>query len=157
VIESSVIVEYLALRYPGPVRLIASDPEAALEVRFLDRCFDNYIMTPMAKIVADALRPAEQRDPYGVDESRAALRSAYAWLDSLMAERVWAAGDAFTLADCAAAPALFYADWAHPIEAEFAHVRAYRSRLLERPSVARVVEEARPFRHLFPLGAPERD
>jgi glutathione S-transferase len=157
VIESSVIVEYLALRYPGPARLIPQDPDAALEVRFLDRCFDNYVMTPMVKIVTDALRPADRRDPYGVDEAKAALRSAYAWLDGLMAQRTWAAGDSFTLADCAAAPALFYADWTHPIEAGFAHVVRYRSRLLARASVARVVEEARPFRQLFPLGAPERD
>jgi glutathione S-transferase len=157
VIESSVIVEYLALRYPGPARLIPQDPDAALEVRFLDRCFDNYVMTPMVKIVTDALRPADRRDPYGVDEAKAALRSAYAWLDGLMAQRTWAAGDSFTLADCAAAPALFYADWTHPIETGFAHVVRYRSRLLARASVARVVEEARPFRQLFPLGAPERD
>lgn len=157
VIESSVIVEYLALRYPGPVRLIPADPEAALEVRFLDRCFDSYIVTPMSKIVANALRPAGQRDPYGVDEARTALNDAYGWLEGLMARRTWAAGDSFTLADCAAAPALFYADWAQRIEDRHVHVRRYRSRLLERPSVARVIEEARPFRHLFPLGAPDRD
>ena len=157
VIESSVIIEYLALRYPGKVRLIPEDPEAALEVRFLDRYFDNYVMTPMSKIVTNQLRREDQRDPYGVDEARAALDTAYGWLDGVMRRRTWAAGENFTLADCAAAPALFYADWAYPIAQRFFHVRAYRLRLLARPSVIRVVDEARPFRQFFPLGAPDRD
>jgi glutathione S-transferase len=157
VIESSIIIEYLMLRYPGRVSLIPSDPEAALEVRFLDRYFDNYIMTPMSRIVANELRPQDQRDPYGIDEARAALDTAYRWLEGLMARRLWAAGENFTMADCAAAPSLFYSDWAHRIGEAFPHVRSYRSRLLARPSVARVVEEARPFRHFFPLGAPDRD
>ena len=157
VIESSIIIEYLMVRHPGQVRLIPSDPEAALEVRFLDRYFDNYIMTPMSKIVANALRPEGQRDPYGVDEARATLTIAYGWLDGLMARRRWAIGECFTMADCSAAPSLFYADWAHPIGDMFPHVRSYRSRLLARPSVVRVVDEARPFRQFFPLGAPDRD
>jgi len=157
VIESSVIIEYLLLRHPGPVRLLPEDPEAALEVRFLDRYFDNYIMTPMSKIVTNQLRPEDRRDSYGVDEARAALDVAYRWLDGVMARRTWAAGESFTLADCAAAPSLFYADWAHPIGERFLHVRSYRSRLLARPSVARTVDEARPFRQFFPLGAPDRD
>jgi glutathione S-transferase len=157
VIESSVIIEYLALHYPGPVRLIPADPKAALEVRFLDRYFDNYVMTPMSKIVANQLRPEDRRDSYGVDEARAALDTAYRWLDGVMARRTWAAGENFTLADCAAAPSLFYADWAHPIGESFPHVRSYRARLLARPSVARTVDEARPFRQFFPLGAPDRD
>lgn len=157
VIESSVIIEYLALRYPGPVRLVPAEAEAALEVRFLDRCFDNYIMTPMSRIVGNQLRPEDRRDPYGVEEARAALDTAYGWLDGTMTGRTWAAGNDFTLADCAAAPSLFYADWAHPIGEPFSHVRSYRARLLARPSVARVVDEARPFRHFFPLGAPDRD
>jgi glutathione S-transferase len=157
VIESSVIIEYLTLRYPGPVRLIPADADAALETRFLDRYFDNYIMTPMSKIVTNQIRPDDRRDPFGVDEARAALDVAYRWLDGVLATRTWATGAEFTLADCAAAPSLFYADWAHPIGASFAHVRAYRSRLLARASVARVVDEARPFRRFFPLGAPDRD
>jgi glutathione S-transferase len=157
VIESSVIIEYLTLRYPGPVRLIPAKPEAALEVRFLDRYFDNYIMTPMSKIVTNQLRPEDRRDSYGVEEARAALDTAYDWLDGTMMRRTWAVGDDFTLADCAAAPSLFYADWAHPIGERFSHVRSYRSRLLARPSVVRVVDEARPFRQFFPLGAPDRD
>jgi len=157
VIESSVIIEHLMLRHPGPVRLIPADPEAALAVRFLDRYFDNYIMTPMSKIVTDQLRPQDKRDHYGVEEARTALDVAYRWVDNLMEERTWAAGEAFSMADCAAAPSLFYADWAHPIGERFPRVRSYRARLLARPSVARTVDEARPFRQFFPLGAPDRD
>jgi glutathione S-transferase len=157
VIESSIIIEHLMRRHPGPVRLIPENADAALEVRKLDRFFDNYVMTPMQKVVGDRLRPEDDRDPYGVAEAKTALETSYRWLDGLMAQRAWAAGDAFGLADCAAAPSLFYADWAHEIAPAFTHLRAYRSRLLARPSVARVVDEARPFRPLFPLGAPDRD
>src|SRR5262245_29649038 len=118
----------------------------------LDRFFDLYVMTPMQKPVADRLRPAEQRDGFGVEEAKALLERSYAWLDGTLAGRTWAAGDAFSLADCAAAPALFYADWVLPINAAFGNLRAYRQRLLARPSFARAVEEARPYRPLFPLG-----
>jgi glutathione S-transferase len=123
----------------------------------LDRILDNYVSTPQQKVVFDCLRPEDSRDAYGVAEARAMLETAYAWLDRHMAGREWAAGDSFSLADCAAAPALFYADWVHEIARRFANVRAYRARLLARPSFARCVEEARPYRPLFPLGAPERD
>jgi len=155
--EASIIIEHLELRHPGPVRLIPADAQAALEVRFMDRFFDNYISTPLQKIVIDSLRPTELRDPHGVGEARAMLETAYRWLDETMAGREWAAGDAFSLADCAAAPALFYADWAQPIDAALGDLHAYRRRLLARPSFARAVDEARPYRSLFPLGAPERD
>lgn len=157
VMEATIIVEHLALHHPGPVRLIPDDPRAALPVRMLDRFFDNYVMTPMQAIVFDAIRPAEHRDPYGLERAHALLDTAYAWLDAAVAEREWAAGDAFSLADCAAAPALFYADWTHPIGDAFANLRAYRGRLLARPSFKRAVDEARPYRHFFPLGAPDRD
>jgi glutathione S-transferase len=155
--EASIIVERLALRYPAPSRLLPNDPDAALGVRMMDRFFDNYIMTPMAKVVTNELRPKDGRDDYGAGESRKSLETAYRWLDGIMANRTWAAGEAFSLADCAAAPSLFYADWVHPIGEAFPHVRAYRSRLLARPSFARAVDEARPFRPYFPLGAPDRD
>lgn len=155
--ETSTIIEYLDLRHPGPVRLLADDAERALEARFMDRFFDNYIATPMQTIVLDRRRAENDRDPYGVAMARRALETAYAWLDRTMAEREWAAGDAFSLADCAAAPALFYADWSHRIDAAFANVVAYRQRLLARPSFARAVDEARPYRSYFPLGAPDRD
>jgi glutathione S-transferase len=157
VVEATVIIEHLGLHHPGPVRLIPADAGTALEVRAMDRVFDNYVMTPMQKIVVDRLRPEQSRDAHGVAEARALLDTAYRWLDTQMAGREWAAGGAFSLADCAAAPALFYVDWAHPIGDEFANVRAYRRRLLARPSVARAVDEARPYRPLFPLGAPDRD
>lgn len=155
--EASIIIEYLGLHHPGPVRLIPEEADAALRSRMMDRFFDNYVMTPMQKIVADSLRPEEARDPQGVREAHDMLVTAYRWLDANIADRPWAAGDTFSLADCAAAPALFYADWVHPIEDEFRHVRDYRRRLLARPSFARAVEEARPYRPLFPLGAPDRD
>ncbi len=155
--ESTVIIEHLALRHPGAVRLLPSDPCAALEVRFMDRFFDTYISTPQQNIVFDRMRAEGERDPRGVADARAMLDTAYAWLETAMAGRTWAAGDAFSLADCAAAPFLFYADWTHPIAATFANVVAYRKRLLARPSFARAVDEARPYRALFPLGAPGRD
>ena len=157
VMEASVIIEYLGLYHPGPVSLLPRDPRAALEVRSMDRFFDNYISTPQQKVVADCLRADTERDPRGVADARAMLDTAYAWLDKTMAGREWAAGDSFSLADCAAAPFLFYADWTHRIDASFAHVLAYRQRLLARPSFARAVDEARPYRAFFPLGAPERD
>jgi glutathione S-transferase len=137
--------------------MIPADPKSALEVRFADRFFDNYVHTPMQAIVADSLREASARDPKGVADAKAALDIAYNWIERHMADREWAAGDSFSLADCAAAPALFYADWVHPISGDFPNVRAYRSRLNARPSFARAIDEARPYRHLFPLGAPDRD
>jgi glutathione S-transferase len=157
VIEASCVIEYLQVHHPGPVRLIPDDADAALEARMLDRFFDNYVSTPQQKFVADRLRPEARRDPHGVEEARAMLETAYAWLEPRMATREWAAGAAFTLADCAAAPFLFYADWTHPIDPRYVHVRAYRERLLARPSFKRAVDEARPYRHYFPLGAPDRD
>jgi glutathione S-transferase len=155
--ESSIIIEHLELSHPGAHRLVPGDPQAALKVRFLDRFFDLHVLTPMQKIVGDRLRQAPERDPKGVADARARLDVAYCWLDKELVGRPWAAGDDFTMADCAGAPALFYADWAHPIDDAFTSVRAYRSRLLARPSFARAVDEARPFRNFFPLGAPDRD
>jgi glutathione S-transferase len=157
VTEASIIIEYLDLYHPGPVPLLPKDARAALEVRSMDRFFDNYISTPQQKIVGDSLRPEAERDRRGVADARAMLDIAYGWLDTLMAEREWAAGDSFSLADCGAAPFLFYADWTHRIGASFPNVLAYRQRLLARPSFARAVDEARPYRPLFPLVAPDRD
>ncbi|MGH8077485.1 MAG: glutathione S-transferase family protein, partial [Lysobacter sp.] len=157
VIEASSIIEYVSLYHPGPVQLIPEDAKAALDVRTMDRFFDNYISTPQQKIVFDAIRGEKDRDPFGVAEARKMLDIAYAWLDTTMACREWAAGDSFSLADCGAAPFLFYADWTHPISETFANVHAYRRRLLARPSFARAVDEARPYRSYFPLGAPDRD
>jgi glutathione S-transferase len=157
VMEATSIIEYLDVHYPGPARLIPLNADAAVDVRMLDRFFDNYISTPQQKFVFDRLRPEADRDPYGVKEARAMLDTAYAWLDRHMAAREWAASEDFSLADCAAAPALFYADWTHAIGEQFLNVHAYRARLLQRPSFARCVEGGRPYRELFPLGAPDRD
>lgn len=153
--ESSIVIEYLDRIGDAP-RLLPADPDAALRVRQLDRVFDHYVMTPMEKIVLDHLRPPESRDGYGVAKAREQLRTTYAWLEGELGEDGWACGD-FSLADCAAAPSLFYADWVEPIGPEHACLRAYRARLLARASVARAVDGARPYRHFFPPGAPDRD
>jgi len=157
VFESSIIIEHLQLHHPGPVPLVPDEPALALEVRMLDRIFDNHVMSPMQRVVADAIKPAARRDAEDVVQAKAMLDKAYGWLDQWMADWEWAAAGRFSLADCAAAPALFYADWVHPIAETNARLRAYRARLLARPSIARVVDEARPYRPLFPLGAPDRD
>lgn len=157
VLEASMVIEYLDLHYPGRSRMLPADGDAALEARTMDRFFDNYISGPLQKIVFNSLRLEQHRDHYGDDEARAMLDKAYAWLDQIMAGRTWAASETFGLGDCSAAPALFYADWTHPIPAAFAHVKSYRQRLLARPSFARAVDEARPYRSYFPLGAPDRD
>ena len=157
VLEASIIVEHVDRRHGGTAKLVPDAPDAALAVRTMDRVFDNYVMTPMQKLVGDALRPQDARDTFGTAEARRMLDTVYAWLDARLAPDSWAAGDSFTLADCAAAPSLFYADWAHPIPAEHARLRAYRARLLAHPSFARAVDEARPYRSFFPLGAPDRD
>jgi glutathione S-transferase len=157
VFEATIIIEHLGLHHPGRIQLVPADARAALPVRMLDRFFDNYVMTPMQKIVADAIRPADARDPHGVAEARKQLDTAYAWLEQYLTGRDWATDAGFSLADCAAAPSLFYADWAHPMGDRFPAARDYRRRLLARPSFARAVDEARPYRSFFPLGAPDRD
>lgn len=158
VVESSIIIEHLDLHHRGATRWLPDDPAAALEVRLMDRFFDNYIMSAMQQPVFAALRETDDaRKAASMDEARKALDTAYAWLEARLSGRTWAAGEAFTMADCAAAPSLFYADWVHPIGADFPTVRAYRARLLAHPSFARAVEEGRPYRSYFPLGAPDRD
>lgn len=155
--ESSIIIEHLDLAYPGATRFVPDDREAALEVRLMDRMFDLHVMAPMQAAVAGALTGDPERRAEALAKSADKLDTAYAWLDGTLAGRTWAAGEGFTMADCAAAPALFYADWVHPIPDDCATLRAYRARLLARPSFARCVDEARPYRPLFPLGAPARD
>ena len=161
VIETSVIIEHLDLYHGDAAPMVPADPKAALEVRFLDRFFDQYVMTSMQGPVNEALRAMREQQADRKDEAmagaRAALDKAYAWLETRLAGRTWAAGETFSMADCAAGPSLFYADWVHPIGEAFPNVRAYRARLLARPSFARAVEEGRKYRHYFPLGAPDRD
>jgi len=157
VVESSIIIEYLQQRHRGPVPLLPDDAGAALEVRFLDRFFDLHVMSPVQQAVGGALSgdPGKAGDALANAVER--LELAYGWLEDTLAGRPWAAGADFTLADCAAAPALFYADWTHRIDARYPVLRDYRARLLARPSFARAVAAARPYRALFPLGAPDRD
>ncbi len=149
IIESSIIVEHVAPQF------VPADRAATREVRMLDRIFDNHVMNVATQVVMAAIRGGD------VDAARAqaaaTLDKIYAWLDARLAGRTWAAGEDFTLADCAGAPALFYADWVHEIAPGHTRLRAYRARLLARPSVARCVDDARPYRHYFPLGAPDRD
>ena len=150
IFEASMVIEYLGQRYPGPVMLIPVVPEDALAVRTLDRFFDNYVMTPMQKIVGDRIRPAEARDPHGVAEARRLLDSSYTWLDQALAGRTFAAGDDFSLADCAAAPSLHYADRVQPFRDTHPVLGAYLARLEARPSFARVRAEAEPYAHFYP-------
>lgn len=156
VVESSIIIEHLHLRHRGPVALLPDDPAEALEVRFMDRFFDNHVMAEMQRPVFEALRPGGRKDE-ALLHAATALDTSYGWLEQRLQGRTWAAGEDFSMADCAAAPALFYADWVHPISDSFPGVRAYRTRLLARPAFARAVDGGRPFRHWFPLGAPDRD
>lgn len=148
--ETSIIIDYLEARHPGAAVLIPRDPDAAREVRLWDRFFDLYVHTPMQKIVSDRLRPEESKDPAGVEEARATLDTAYAMLELRMAERVWAAGEAFSMADCAAMPPLFYLRAIHPYSAHGA-LDSYFERLAARPCARRVVAEAQPWFQYFPF------
>jgi len=147
--ESSIIVEYLAQYYPSAASLMPADPDLARRVRLLDRLIDSYIHLPFQRIVSERLRPAEHKDPFGVERDRAAVRQGYDLVAPMIAGP-WATGENFTLADCAALPALFYADYAIPLD-DWPALRAYLDRLKARPSVARVLAEAEPFFQYFPL------
>ena len=148
--ESSIIIEYLAQHYPGPVTLLPQDPELARETRLLDRFYDLYVSDPMQKIVFNRLRPADQKDAFGVAQAKASLLTAYAMIEQQMQNRTWAVGESFSLADCSAAPALLYANVVFPIGEAYPHASAYLQRLRERPSFARVLREAEPFWAIFP-------
>jgi glutathione S-transferase len=150
--ESSVIIDYLDLHFPGPTRFVPADPEQAWPVRLWDRFYDGYVQQALQKVVGDRLRPADARDPLGVAQAGAQLRTAYDLIEREMADRPWAAGAAFGLADCAAAPALFYADKVAPLEAAHPNAARYLARLKARPSYARALAEAEPYLGLFPEG-----
>ncbi|MDB4991397.1 MAG: glutathione S-transferase [Myxococcaceae bacterium] len=149
--ESTIIIEYLAQYHPGSTDLLPRDPERARETRLQDRFYDQYVSAPMQTIVGDHLRPPGQNDSYGVKHAKGVLQTAYGMIERAMATRTWATGDAFSMADCAAAPALFFADFAEPLGDGHPHAKAYRERLMQRPSFARVLREAEPYMHLFPL------
>jgi glutathione S-transferase len=148
--ESSIIIEYLDQYYPGKTRFIPADADRARQMRLRDRYFDLHIHMQMQKIVGDRLRPGDKKDPHGVAEARALMATALGALEGQMASRIWAMGDAFTMADCAAAPALFYADKVAPLLPAFPNVAAYLDRLKQRPSYARVLSEAEPYFKFFP-------
>ena len=151
--ETSAILEYLSLHYPGKAELTPSDPDLAWRARLSERVFDLHVQAPMQKIVGDRLRPADAKDPFGVAEARAALGRALDLIDGQMADRAWALGKVFSLADCAAAPALFYADKVAPFEATHPNAWAYLGRLRARPSFARCLEQAEPYFAMFPAEA----
>lgn len=153
VTQSNAVVEYLD-RFGDAPKMIPDERESALTARMLACVFDSYVAEPMQAIVAESLLPAGQQDPRRVDRLRAKLEQAYAWLDARIGDH-WAIGGRFSIADCAAAPALFYADWVHRIPG--GALQTYRARLLAHPAITRVVDAARPYRPLFPPGAPDRD
>ncbi len=148
--ESTIILEYVDRMGRGGVRLIPDDPERALECRLRDRFYDLYIHLPMQKIVGDKLRPEDRRDPFGIEQARAQIEAAYAVADEQLRGGPWAMGAEFTLADCAALPALFYGNKVAPLGGRWKTVEAYLGRLEGRASVARVLEEARPYFAMFP-------
>ena len=150
VVETSLIIEYLDQAHPGHVRFVPQDPDQARDVRFWDRFYDLYVQSHMQRIVSDRLRPAGRRDAFGVDQARQQLRAAYDVATQAMESRTWAAGDAFSMADCAAAPALYYANKVAPFSATHPALAAYLERLKARPSFARVLTEAQPYEHHFP-------
>jgi glutathione S-transferase len=148
--ESSIIIEYLDRHYPGPTRFIPADLDLALQTRLRDRFYDLYVHLPMQKIMVDRLRPADKRDPHGVEEARTQLRTSYAMIDKQMSAGTWAMGEAFSLADCAAAPSLFYGNMAVPFGEDQKNLRAYFERLKARPCFARVMKEAEPYFNMVP-------
>jgi glutathione S-transferase len=148
--ESSIIIEYLAQHYPGKTQLIPADPELARETRARDRFYDLHIHMQMQKVVGDRLRPPSEKDPHGVAQAKAMMQTALGMMDEEMATRTWAMGNAFSMADCAAAPALYYANLVMPFGETHKNMAAYFDRLMARPSFARAVKEAEPYRAMFP-------
>jgi glutathione S-transferase len=148
--ESSIIIEYLVQHYPGRTQLVPADADLARQTRFRDRFYDLHVHEPMQKVVGDRLRPAASKDPYGVEQAKTRLQTAYGMIEQDMATKSWAMGDAFSMADCAAAPSLFYANLVMPFGDTHRNVARYFGRLMERPSFARTVKEAQPYFHMFP-------
>jgi glutathione S-transferase len=148
--ETSIIIEYLAQHFPGKTQLLPADPDQCRQMRLRDRFYDLYVDVPMQKVVTDRLRPSGKNDPYGVEEAKTLLRTSFGMIEEDMVKNRWAMGDAFTMADCAAAPALFYANMAVPFRDTHKNVAAYLDRLMERPSFARVLKEAEPYFAMIP-------
>ena len=148
--ESTIIIEYLAMKYPSAAKLVPADRDLALRVRLSDRFYDNYVHERMQRIVGDRLRPADRRDALGVEQARADLDNALSLVDRDMENGGWATGLTFTMADCAAAPALYYANKVAPFGTKHAAAARYLDRLMARPSFARVLQEAQPYFAMFP-------
>jgi glutathione S-transferase len=151
VAEATIIIEYLDTYYPGPTRFIPTDVDRAWQARMWDRFYDHYVNEPMQKIVTDRLRPEGANDAFGVEQAKAQIREAYAVIEQAVASKSWTMGDGFTLADCSAAPALFYANTVLPIEETQTNLRGYAERLMARPSYARALAEAEPYFAMFPM------
>lgn len=147
--ETAVIVEYLDTYYPGATRFLPKDFDTALEVRRWDRIFDHLNVT-MSKTVVDNIRPDGQRDPYGVDEAKRIMRGIYGVVETQLADREFIVGDSFTLADCAAAPALWYSVRNVPLEGGFPRIASYLDRLKARPSFAQALKQSEPLFHMYP-------
>ena len=148
--ETSIIIEYLDRHYPGAIQLLPTDLSDALCVRLWDRFFDLYVQDPMQKIVADVRRTEKDQSPQTISDAKALLRTAYGMIEKQLDGKIWITGDSLTMADCAAAPALFYAETLVPFGEEHGRLSAYYRRLLARPSFARVLKEAMPYFHFYP-------
>jgi glutathione S-transferase len=155
IFEASSIVEYINNHHQGPGSLLPLDPDAANAMRMLDRVFDNYVMTPMSAIVMEHIRNSAAPDQARIAEAKDQLRRTYAWLEGWL--EFYPVGDQITLIECAAAPSLFYADWVEEIGEACPRLQAWRAHLLRIPAVAQCVDDARPFREMFPPGTPDRD
>lgn len=155
--ESAIIIDYLDQHHPGPETFIPGDRDLARQVRLSDQFYDNYVHEPMQKIVIDKIRPEGSKDPYGVEGARATLRTSYPMIDEDMQAKRWAVGESFTLADCSAFPALFYAGKIEPFAGKYEHAARYFERLSARPSIARVLGEAKPYMPMFPYHKPGED
>lgn len=155
VFEATAIIEYLHLHHPGPAQLLPDDPDKAILTRMWDRIFDLYVMNPVQEIVDEHIRHPDAPDNAPCKRAGTKLDRAYAWIEGWLDE--YRRRDRLSLVECAAAPSLFYADWVRPIPPEHVRLKAWREHLLSLPPVARCVDEARPYRHFFPLGAPDRD
>jgi glutathione S-transferase len=148
--ESSIVIEYLDQHYPGRTKFIPADPDLARQTRMRDRFYDWYLQVPMQKIVGDRIRPPGKNDPFGVEQARGQLKTALDMVEQDIANKTWAMGDSFTMADCAAAPALFYANKVMPFADTHPNATAFLHRLMDRPSYARTLTEAQPYFHMFP-------
>lgn len=155
VFEATSIIEHLHLNHPGPAKLLPADPAAAIRTRMLDRVFDLHVMTPMQELVGEAIRAGGEPESAVRERVEARLDRSYRWIEGWLA--AYQPHNDITLIECAAAPSLFYADWVYPVPADLPRLIAWRAHLLALQPIARCVDEARPYRHFFPLGAPDRD